>query len=148
MKSSLLSISAENLVYNALTLKDKVGSYYCVLKSDAYGHGATLCASALYEAGMRHFAVFSLDEALEIKPYVNGSDVLILGRTPSRYAEIAFVTPHVSSSSGTTQDKVNGGRTTWVLLSPRVIVMFSTYSSIVGGTGGLTMQKVRISFLM
>lgn len=88
MKSSLLSISAENLVYNALTLKDKVGSYYCVLKSDAYGHGATLCASALYEAGMRHFAVFSLDEALEIKPYVNGSDVLILGRTPSRYAEI------------------------------------------------------------
>jgi len=81
-----LLISADNLVKNAQALKDTVGDFYCVLKCDAYGHGATRCASALHSAGMKRFAVFSLAEALEIKSFVGDSDILILGRTPSRYA--------------------------------------------------------------
>ena len=69
------------LVHNADVLKAAVGDFYCVLKCNAYGHGAVSCARTLYEAGMENYAVFSLKEALEIRPFVGSSEILILGRT-------------------------------------------------------------------
>lgn len=83
------------LTRNADILKSSLGDLYCVLKCNAYGHGLKQCASALYGAGMRRFAVFSLSEALTIYPLVNGSDILILGRTErngiSAVAEHGFI---------------------------------------------------------
>lgn len=78
------------LAHNAVILKKNMGDLYCVLKCNAYGHGLKRCASALYGAGMRHFAVYSLSEALKIYPLVNGSEILILGRTDAR--DISCVT--------------------------------------------------------
>jgi len=52
-----------------------------VVKADAYGHGAIECAKALYDAGARYFAVANLAEALEIKPHIGDSGLLILGAT-------------------------------------------------------------------
>ena len=75
------NVDLSALTDNALNLRRTVGDYYCVLKCNAYGHGAKLCADALFESGMRHFAVFSLEEALEIYPFVGDSEILILGRT-------------------------------------------------------------------
>ena len=53
-----------------------------VLKADAYGHGAAACAAALYAAGARSFAVSSLGEAEELRPFAPGAEILILGYVP------------------------------------------------------------------
>jgi hypothetical protein len=76
-----VSIDLNALMHNATALKKTVGSLYTVLKCDAYGHGAAVCARALHRAGIRKYAVFSLSEALEIHPYAPASEILILGRT-------------------------------------------------------------------
>ncbi len=87
MTKATVKIAYDKIVRNALTLKKTVGDFYCVLKCDAYGHGAVKCVEALYDAGFGSFAVFSLDEAVEIKQRIGKADILILGRTPARYSE-------------------------------------------------------------
>ncbi|MBO5682847.1 MAG: alanine racemase [Clostridia bacterium] len=66
----------------------------CVLKADAYGHGAKNCCRALLEEGCRHFAVSSIEEAIDIRSVCDEmrirADVLILGYTlPSQAALLA-----------------------------------------------------------
>lgn len=82
-----VKISFDGIVRNAVELRKAVGPFYCVLKCDAYGHGAVKCVDALYDAGFRDFAVFSLEEALEIKRRIGDAEILILGRTPARYSD-------------------------------------------------------------
>ena len=53
----------------------------CVLKADAYGYGGAETAAILYEAGVRHFAVACLPEALEIRAKLPDAWILILGVT-------------------------------------------------------------------
>ncbi|MCD8056326.1 MAG: alanine racemase [Clostridiales bacterium] len=65
----------------------------CVVKADAYGHGAVKCATALYRAGAEWFAVSSLEEAVEIREalasrLMYGAKILILGYTPVENAGI------------------------------------------------------------
>jgi alanine racemase len=50
-----------------------------VVKSDAYGHGVADVAPAAARAGIRHFAVASLDEALELRLLAPGAEILTLG---------------------------------------------------------------------
>ncbi|NLZ37880.1 MAG: alanine racemase [Clostridiales bacterium] len=59
----------------------------CVVKADAYGHGAVKCAQALYKAGARDFAVAHIDEAVEIRNAL-GPDciVMIIGSADPSYA--------------------------------------------------------------
>ena len=52
-----------------------------VIKADAYGHGAVMCAKALGEIGADMFAVACLDEALELRHAGIQTDILILGYT-------------------------------------------------------------------
>lgn len=68
----------------------------CVLKADAYGHGAKNCCRALLEEGCRYFAVSSIEEAIDIREVCNESradaEILILGYTlPS---QAALLTKH------------------------------------------------------
>ena len=79
-----MTVDTLALAQNYAVLREKIGDFYCVLKCNAYGHGAVRCAKALYSAGARRFAVFSLDEACALRPYVGSSETLILGRTPVR----------------------------------------------------------------
>lgn len=63
----------------------------CVVKADAYGHGAEKCAVALYEAGARWFAVSCIEEAMQLRAAFDsrllyGSKILILGYTPPENA--------------------------------------------------------------
>ena len=85
-----VTVDTHALTENYCALRKAVGKIYCVLKCNAYGHGAVRCAKALYEAGARRFAVFSLSEALAVKPYVGESELLILGRTDP--GELRYVT--------------------------------------------------------
>ena len=66
----------------------------CVLKADAYGHGAKNCCRALLEEGCRHFAVSSIEEAIDIREVCDEmkarSEILILGYTlPTQAALLA-----------------------------------------------------------
>ena len=38
-----------------------------VVKADAYGHGSVECAKVLREEGVRHFAVATIQEAIELR---------------------------------------------------------------------------------
>ena len=65
----------------------------CVVKADAYGHGAEKCSAALYEAGARWFAVSCIEEAAELcrgfeSRGFEGAKILILGYTPPENAEV------------------------------------------------------------
>lgn len=84
---ALIDLSA--FEHNAMELRKRLGEFYCVLKCDAYGHGAEKCASRLAAFGMKRFAVYSLSEAETIRKTVSDSEILILGRTdPALCGEI------------------------------------------------------------
>lgn len=51
----------------------------CVLKADAYGHGARKCVRALISAGADFFAVSDIGEALELREETKTAKILILG---------------------------------------------------------------------
>ena len=57
------------------------GKLWCVVKSNAYGHGLLPCAKALYTAGARHFCVAKAEEGLTLKAYLPNTEVLVLGKT-------------------------------------------------------------------
>ncbi len=66
-------IDTEALAHNFAEVRRLVGPGVGVLamvKSNAYGHGAELCAAALARAGCRSFGVASVEEAAEIAPAV------------------------------------------------------------------------------
>lgn len=54
----------------------------CVVKADAYGHGAVELCKLYHELGANFFAVSNLDEALEIRDAGIQEPILILGYTP------------------------------------------------------------------
>lgn len=53
-----------------------------VIKADAYGHGAVVCAKELIEAGASCFAVSNLEEALQLRQNGIEQPLLILAYTP------------------------------------------------------------------
>ena len=66
-------ISTEALVHNYTVLSARVKAVspstraLAVVKADAYGHGVTVCASALADAGCRAFAVACLEEGIALR---------------------------------------------------------------------------------
>lgn len=54
------------------------GRPICVVKADAYGHGAAACAAALCKEGADFFAVSSLAEALSVRVAAPTAAVLVL----------------------------------------------------------------------
>ena len=60
-----------------------------VVKSDAYGHGMTDCARALYRAGARTFGVAEVWEGVKLrKADLKGDIVILLGGCPELYEDI------------------------------------------------------------
>ena len=57
-----------------------------VVKADGYGHGGVRVAATLQSLGCRHFAVASLDEAIELRDAGITGQILILGYTPASAA--------------------------------------------------------------
>jgi alanine racemase len=50
-----------------------------MVKSDAYGHGLSLVAPTLRSEGVRHFGVFTLEEAARLRSFVPDADILLVG---------------------------------------------------------------------
>ena len=53
-------------------------SQLCVVKANAYGHGALPVSHALVDAGARHLGVATLDEAVELREGGVGVDLIVL----------------------------------------------------------------------
>ena len=80
-------IDLEALRHNYRLLKKHIGSsrMICVLKADAYGHGADSCARALLDEGCDFFAVSCIEEAVALREVCTElgkkADILLLGYT-------------------------------------------------------------------
>jgi len=60
----------------------------CVVKANAYGHGAVECTEALLNAGAEWFAVANIKEAEQLREALGfGFELMILGHTPAECAE-------------------------------------------------------------
>lgn len=83
------SIDLNNLVHNYKYTKEKLNKdVICVLKADAYGHGAVTAAKALVGAGCNSFAVSSFGEAIQLREGGISQNIIVLGRImPSEITE-------------------------------------------------------------
>ena len=54
----------------------------CVVKADAYGHGATRCARIMQTSGADQFAVATVDEGIELRKSGIAKPILILSEPP------------------------------------------------------------------
>ncbi len=62
--------------------------FCCVVKANAYGHGATVLAKLYEEMGADFFAVSNVEEAMQLRRHGIGGKVLILGYTPAECAPL------------------------------------------------------------
>lgn len=82
-------INLDNLAYNVSEIrkvtksKDIIG----VIKADGYGHGALDIAPILLESGITRLAVAVLDEAVELRRGGIECPIMILGYTPTIFAD-------------------------------------------------------------
>lgn len=74
-------VNLDRLKQNARVLRQRAGTadLMAVVKANAYGHGAPEVARALREAGVRHFAVARIPEALQLREAGVRDPVLVLG---------------------------------------------------------------------
>ena len=78
-------ISLEAIKSNARNIMSTLSTgceFLAVVKADAYGHGAWPVANALFEMGVRNFAVATADEGVELREKGLLGDILVLGRSP------------------------------------------------------------------
>lgn len=71
---------------NARAFRDRMGRgvrFMAVVKSDAYGHGATRCAEALSRAGVQQFAVATATEGMELRQAGVEEPILVLSEPPA-----------------------------------------------------------------
>ena len=74
-------INLKNLIHNYKHTADLTEKkVICVIKADAYGHGAVAVAKALENEGCDMFAVSCFGEAMELRDSGISSSILILGR--------------------------------------------------------------------
>ncbi len=77
-----IEIDLDKLIANYRTAKALTDSTVtCVLKSNAYGHGAPRVAQALQEDGCKSFAVSCLREGLQLRRAGIDGEILVMGLT-------------------------------------------------------------------
>lgn len=84
-----LTIDTNNLLHNVKELQGIMKGdckMMAVVKANAYGHGSVETAISLNNAGIKNFAVATLNEGIELR--LNGirGDILVLGYTDVSYA--------------------------------------------------------------
>ena len=82
-------IDLDAVAHNYHQIKDRLNpgtKVCCVIKADAYGHGAELLAREYEELGADWFAVSNLEEAIQLRNAQISLPILILGYTPPESA--------------------------------------------------------------
>lgn len=77
-------VNLDNAKHNFLQIKQPL---CCVIKANAYGHGAIQLAKLYEKLGARYFAVSNIEEAIQLR--LNGvkGHILVLGYTPAECAD-------------------------------------------------------------
>ncbi|MDO4813509.1 MAG: alanine racemase [Gemella sp.] len=80
-RPTYLKINLDAVLDNYTNIKKSLGGkeVIAVVKADAYGSGARVLVKYLYSNGVKHFAVSTLEEALEIKEVAPDAFILVLG---------------------------------------------------------------------
>ena len=79
-------IDLSAMTHNFNIAKSTGKKVMCVIKANAYGHGAVPCGLHLQKLGADFFAVACLAEAIELRRGGISKPILILGYTPAEYA--------------------------------------------------------------
>lgn len=78
-------VDLDALAFNIRQIREKTGPnerLCAVIKANAYGHGALVCAQTLLDNGADQFAVAVLNEAMELREAFPEQDILVLGNIP------------------------------------------------------------------
>ncbi len=87
LKRTWAEINLDNIIHNFNVIRSAAGTKLCcVIKADAYGHGAVELARLYEQLGADFFAVSNIEEALELRSAGAKLPILILGYTPPTYA--------------------------------------------------------------
>lgn len=93
IRRSWVEIDTHQLVENVKIYSSvipKKSSVMAVVKADAYGHGFQRVAQALVSAGVTHFAVSNIIEAIQLRDLGIKGEILILGYTPPENIPLLF----------------------------------------------------------
>ncbi|SUZ47997.1 uncharacterized protein METZ01_LOCUS851 [marine metagenome] len=85
-------INLDNLAHNYRLIKDQLNNIpiMAVVKANAYGHGVIEISKALRNEGVKFFAVFTFNEALELRDAGITEDILVFCRPTKQMLEIAY----------------------------------------------------------
>ncbi len=89
LKRTWAQIDLDAIKHNYLQVRKSVSNdtmILCVIKADAYGHGAVALASEYERLGADWFAVSNLEEAFQLRNNGIKKPILILGYTPADMA--------------------------------------------------------------
>ena len=89
LKRTWAEISLDAIEHNYRVIRaavDPNAMICCVVKADAYGHGAVMLAHEYERLGADWFAVSNLEEALQLRKNGVSKPILILGYTPAEMA--------------------------------------------------------------
>lgn len=84
-----LTIDTSNLLHNVKELEGIMKGdckLMAVVKANAYGHGSVEAAASLNNAGIKNFAVATLNEGIELRLSGIRGEILVLGYTDVSYA--------------------------------------------------------------
>lgn len=89
-KRTWAQVDLNAIRYNFNSIKEKISEgtkVLCVLKADAYGHGAEFLVKEYERLGADYYGVSNLDEALQLRKAGAKKPILIFGYTPPEMAE-------------------------------------------------------------
>lgn len=92
-KRTWAQIDLDALEYNFKSIKSKLKKdtkILCVLKADAYGHGAGFLVQEYEKMGADWYGVSNLDEAVQLRKSGAKKPILIFGYTPSNMAHLLY----------------------------------------------------------
>ena len=80
LKRCWVEVSIDNLIHNLNLIKNKSKSeIMCIVKANAYGHGDLKVVDELQKAGIRHFGVATIAEAIHIRKNGCKGEILVIG---------------------------------------------------------------------
>lgn len=91
LKRTWAEVDIDHIEHNYRAIRSRVSKdsmLCCVIKADAYGHGAVQLAKVYEKLGADWFSVSNLQEALELRNNNIKLPILILGYTPVVYTSI------------------------------------------------------------
>ncbi len=91
LKRTWAEIDLNAIEHNYKIIKNRLHkncSLMCVVKADAYGHGAVKLAKFYEKLGADYLAVSNIEEAIQIRQYNVNVPILILAYTPCDFCDI------------------------------------------------------------